>query len=125
MDKLAAGERTLAEIESSVNFMFPQIIKLNCCLWFHFTCAGLWAELDVRWLCEAADLTWSFNHDLKGQFIQINESVQCRNRKSIKQCPPSPCFKNFDLRCTPPLSEQSFSAAKSSVLLAAAEWNRC
>ena len=67
MRELAAGSRTLAETESSLNDVFESIIKW---LWFgkdhnhnhNFTCAGFWAGLDVWQLSNAADLTWQFHH---------------------------------------------------------------
>ena len=37
-------------------FGWAKIIK------HYFTCVGLWAELDVWHLSNAADLTWQFHH---------------------------------------------------------------
>ena len=52
---------------------------------YNFTCVGLWAEVDVRWLSEATGFTWSFNLNIEEQFMHIDESVQLRNGKSLIQ----------------------------------------
>ena len=84
-----------------------------------FTWEGIWAEFEVRWLSEAADLTWNINHhDREEQSCQkwskhfkvLNVIL---NARGLLHC------WNIDLRFGLPPIQQIFSAARSNVPLAA------